>query len=1011
MMSEATLAEFPSKTGRSVRSEASTAKSSRSTLQDESTAVLSENGDKSNNESYEKLSTVHAQLLDALTCSTDLQALHVDVRNDSYWYHMRARMGPKKHAALIVKFHENSQRWEAYVFKMKLRDEDMEVVPKKTLVGNYKSKWLAYKHAEAAAKERDANPAKTRKLGEIMLPDKIKSTHFRILVVSEKFHHLDMVQRHRLVYEALVKAIGVNVIPIEDPLGFKATVAGVKVPGGSDPLSSGDYKRGLGRSAPTRLKLASIFGPTVCGLPLFRFLLPGDDTPLHLMVDARTPSQWRPTIYKPPLSERLGTAHNDLRALQINPAAKPRSHQVRVKKLTTVVDHQMLHQLELSQHHTSGGGSKHGGKRGSTSGSASSSLSGTGTSTGAMIPLPGTPLAIEDAHMGSALDDEGSLDTHQSHTSHSGLASPEKTSQVAKHLDSIGLDAAVSGVKYKKLGGIYGHFFNDLSSDIKELVMLKYKDNKNLIRDESNLEIMKFHEKMKKEAHAETNQPVTNISRMRAKQSAAALSGEYDKGTATEAEMMQEVNISNLKLERAAVRLQRIRRMYVWHRAVKLYWWQEYAAMTLQRCVRGHFGRLYAKLFRSLRPRAAMRIQRCFRTSQSRVWLRIWQFITYKLTRIILPKIKRFIRNCFLSWLRRRAVYAVRIQSMVRGFVGRCRYYKRLGELYYFQQVFPRAALKVQKVIRGFLGRCRMKRHLEAVLHRHIVVPAAIRLQRIYRGRLAKLELARLRVRAAAVDTLQKHIRAFVHRVWKTQMALELKRKRAATLLQKVYRGSLDRQLYRMKAHIRWYTTRYIPAIIFIQAVTRRYRAVNMVRLLKQRNRSVLKIQRSYEDYCQRKLAKAVVRDLKKMREFRAASIIQRYVRRRLAIIAFRRKKLTNTGRITAAAKIIMRAWTNYLLSRRYRHLLDEHRRKYFNHKIAKLIETREDVHLDIREIHQDIALATKAIERLKERVKLVENFRAQASIRQGRVKTEMSQLKVEDFERGKCCAVCVMVS
>jgi hypothetical protein len=232
-------------------------------------------------------------------------------------------------------------------------------------------------------------------------------------------------------------------------------------------------------------------------------------------------------------------------------------------------------------------------------------------------------------------------------------------------------------------------------------------------------------------------------------------------------------------------------------------------------------------------------------------------------------------------------------------------------------------------------------------------------------------------------------------------MQLELRRKLAATAIQRIYRGTLDRQLYRMKAHIRWYTTRYIPAIIFIQAATRRYRAQKMVRLLRSKNVAVLKIQRTYDNYCKRKLAKAVVRDLRKFREFKAASVIQRYVRRRLAILAFRRKKLEYKGRITMAAKVIMRAWTNYLLTKRYRRLLDEHRRKHFNRKIAKLIENREDVHLDIKEIQADIVVATKAIERMKERIKLIENFNAQASIRQGKVKLEMSQLQVEDFEKG----------
>lgn len=921
-------------------------------------------GDKISTDNYEKLSPLHESLLDALTASQVLQAVHVEVKNESYWYNMRKRLGPKKHLALIVKFNATSVRWESFIFKMKLRDEDMEVVPKKTLVGNYKTKWIAYKAAEAAAKERDMNPAKTKKLADIMPAEKITSTHFRILVVSERFHHMSIVERHRLVYEELIKAIGVNITPLNDPLGIH---------GVSDELHS--WSKGLGTSAPTKLKLGSVFGARMCSLDLFRFLLPDDHTPLTLMVDARTPSQWRPEVYKPPLSERLGTAHNDLKALQIKGAAQPKSHQTRVKKLTTVVNHQMVHQLELQQHHTGGAATamKH---------SQSAKVLG-----------------------GESISSRSAASAEDESTSQSSIPTNRTSSaqdKATEWMDSIGLDAAVSGVKYKKLGGIYGHFFNDLSPEIRELVMSKYKDNKHLIRDEGNLEIMQLHAQQKKERQAEdTNQPRTNLSIMRAKQQAAAVSGEYDKGTASEQEMMEEVNVSILRMNRAAVRLQRVRRIYVWHRAVKQYWWHHFAALTIQRCLRAHFGRQYVHLYRSLRPRAAVRIQRCYRTSQSRVLLRIWQWMVYEITRVVLPKIKRFIRNCFLSWLRRRDVYAVKIQSIVRGYLGRARYFRKLGDRHYFAVVFPTAALLIQKVIRGFLGRCKMKVHMEKVLHAQIVIPAAIRLQRIYRGRLAKLELARLRVRAAAVATLQKHIRSFVHRVWAHQVHVELVRKRAATKIQKVYRGTLDRQLHRMKAHIRWYNTKYIPAIILVQSMMRCFRAVRYVRGILSKNRAVVKIQVAYANHCARKLGKAVIRDLKKMREFRAASNIQRYVRRRLAIVAYRRKKLEYQGRIIMAAKVIMRAWTNYQLSRRYKHLLDESRRKVYLRRIEKFVENRMDVHEDIKEIRVDIALATRAIERMKERIKLVDEFRAQASIRQGKVKIEMGELKVEDFERG----------
>ena len=42
-------------------------------------------------------------------------------------------------------------------------------------------------------------------------------------------------------------------------------------------------------------------------------------------------------------------------------------------------------------------------------------------------------------------------------------------------------------------------------------------------------------------------------------------------------------------------------------------------------------------------------------------------------------------------------------------------------------------------------------------------------------------------------------------------MYLELQRKLASITIQRNYRGRLDRQLYRMKAHKYWYYNKYLP--------------------------------------------------------------------------------------------------------------------------------------------------------------------------------------------------------
>lgn len=96
------------------------------------------------------------------------------------------------------------------------------------------------------------------------------------------------------------------------------------------------------------------------------------------MIDCKTPSQWRPEIYKPLISERLGNNHLGFKSLQIMNAAKPIGQKKRIKKLTTKL------QDHLSQ-----------------------------------------PITI---------------------------ISNKSSKEVIPMSDTLGLDASISGVKYKKLG-------------------------------------------------------------------------------------------------------------------------------------------------------------------------------------------------------------------------------------------------------------------------------------------------------------------------------------------------------------------------------------------------------------------------------------------------------------------------------------------------------------------------------------------------------------------------------
>ena len=78
------------------------------------------------------------------------------------------------------------------------------------------------------------------------------------------------------------------------------------------------------------MKISSYFGEAVRSLAIFRFLLFDNCT---LIVEAKTPSQWKPNLYEAPDSERFGSSHFDLQSANIPAHAKGSNSKFRVKKL------------------------------------------------------------------------------------------------------------------------------------------------------------------------------------------------------------------------------------------------------------------------------------------------------------------------------------------------------------------------------------------------------------------------------------------------------------------------------------------------------------------------------------------------------------------------------------------------------------------------------------------------------------------------------------------------------
>ena len=184
-----------------------------------------------------------------------------------------------------------------------------------------------------------------------------------------------------------------------------------------------------------------------------------------------------------------------------------------------------------------------------------------------------------------------------------------------------------------------------------------------------------------------------------------------------------------------------------------------------------------------LKPIAAIKIQRFRRDYNTQIVVDKWKFIIRRLTRVALPRIKRFLRNCFLSWEHRHDKMAVAIQRVVRMYLCRVKYYRTLGYKYlYGIEHFNKAALHIQRNYRGWIGRkFSAKAGVERMLQIHIDLPACIKIQRVFRGSRGRIKAKRRALEIYSANLLQRNFAKFVRRIWTAQVNYARKLQRMAT--------------------------------------------------------------------------------------------------------------------------------------------------------------------------------------------------------------------------------------
>lgn len=186
------------------------------------------------------------------------------------------------------------------------------------------------------------------------------------------------------------------------------------------------------------------------------------------------------------------------------------------------------------------------------------------------------------------------------------------------------------------------------------------------------------------------------------------------------------------KLRVACIRIQKTIRGWLLR---KKYLRMRKAAITVQRYVRGHQARCYAKFLR--RTKAATIIQKYWRMYVARR--------RYKITRTA----------------------TIVLQSYLRGYLARNRYHKILRE---------HKAVIIQKWVRGWLARTCYRRSIHAIIY----------LQCCFRRMMAKRELKKLKIEARSVERYKKLHIGMENKIMQLQRKVDEQNKDYKCLMEKL---------------------------------------------------------------------------------------------------------------------------------------------------------------------------------------------------------------------------------
>ncbi|CAM9810654.1 unnamed protein product, partial [Ectocarpus sp. 4 AP-2014] len=576
---------------------------------------------------------------------------------------------------------------------------------------------------------------------------------------------------------------------------------------------------------------ASFVGPNVEGLPVWGALdaIAGSS----LLVDCRTPAQWRAETYPPTEQERWGPARSGHRTLANHPRVKEGAVRSTMERI--IAESKVLREAAPKFEHFD--------RFGESNGDADQAK-------GNLPP----PKKNEGESHGAG---------HQPNTNPS-VAAPAAT----------------------KAGRTHPHFFHGLGPNARKLFMELYTENRSRLlapisrrsadvvgpvassgrhlsaapappdgtslpspttaRNGSQLSISR-QQQQQQQQHEKTPPREERKSPRSVSGSFAAVGGGGGGGASAadtvrhaagafaasgpppdlDAGVLDRYGVLLGRLVEAATRIQRVRRLGGLPRAARRLRRRQRAVLAVQRVFRGHLGRRYASMWKVVAVLAATRLSAGWRRFSAQR-----KFFAFRARAragaIGLQALFRgHVARRYAAWVAAHYFAARNIQRGGRGFtarqvVPRC-HARRKRATRAFELCGLPAILLIQRSIRGFLVRKAYKRRFQEAVRVKVIVPSAGVLQKCWRGKKGREEGALRRRMCAAAIEIQRHVKGFSKRMWWARVLFCRLEHSMATRIAAVGRGYIDRELVKARRAQRHFLHTITPACVLIQSQWRGY--------------------------------------------------------------------------------------------------------------------------------------------------------------------------------------------